>query len=111
MQAIAKAKGMYMSRGLNFEQILGWYLMNGIVISNDSRFLMAKVIDSTVGDDDWNPEKPDCWYVECAVGKNCLGWFLEQATVELPYLAWRRLKDEKNVLKFYETATFKRFAK
>lgn len=111
MNAIAEAKALYMVRGLNFEERLGWYLMNGIVITRPDRFVMAKPIRSSVGDDDWQAgDAADCWYVECAVGKGCLEWFLLQAPYRLPRLAWRRVKDKENRLKFYDTATFERLA-
>ena len=108
MNAISEAKALYMIRGLNFEERLGWYLMNGLVIVQPERFLMAKPIRSSVGDDDWNAPDADTWYVECAVGKGALEWFLCQAPYRLPKLAWRRVKDKENRLKFYDTATFER---
>lgn len=110
MTAIQEAKAMHEELGLNFETILGWYLMNGVVISTPDRFLMAKAIRSSVGDDDWNHPDADCWYVACAVGKGSLEWFLLQAPYRLPKVAWRRLNDPSNRLKCYNVDAFERFA-
>ncbi len=110
MTAIQEAKQMFEARGLNFEEQLGWYLMNGVVVSLPDRFLMAKPIRSWVGDDDWNHPDADCWYCHVAVGKNCLEWFLMQAPYRLPKLAWRRVKDNANRLRCYNTSDFERFA-
>lgn len=110
MKPIYEAKQMFAEHGLNFEEQLSWYLTNGVVISREDVFLMAKPIDLAKGDDSWCPEKPDCWYVHCAVGKRSPRWFLEQAPYSLPYLAWRRIRDSKNDLRVYNTKTFERFA-
>ena len=113
MHAIAEAKRMYAERGLNFEERLGWYLTHGLVVSREDRFLMAKAVNSKHGDkadDTWDEPNPDCWYVECAVGQGCLEWFLMQAPIRLQKLAWRRLKDGANKLKYYPTSAFERFA-
>ena len=110
MTAIMEAKQMYAKLGLDFERDLGYYLTNGHVISMPDKFIMFKSIDSAKGDDDWNPANPDTWYVHMAVGKGALRWFLEQAPVKLPLLAWRRLKNfPKNPLRFYPFAQFSRF--
>lgn len=108
MKAINEAKTMFALKGFNFEQHLAWYLQSGIVISRDDRFLMAKKINHARGDDEWNPEDADAWYVHCAVGKGSLEWFLLQAPVRLPYLCWRRIKQGENRLKCYRTETFER---
>ncbi len=102
---------MFKRAGLNtFERDLCWYLEHGLVISRPDRFIMAKLIDSTKGDDDWHPAKPDCWYVHAAVGRGCLEWFLKQSPIRMPKIAFRRLKDGANRLRFYNTNTFERFA-
>lgn len=110
MHAIHEAKQMFVERGLNFEQRLCWYLENGLVVVRPDRFLMAKPIRSWVGDDDWNAPDADCWYVDCAVGKGSLEWFLLQAPYRLPKLAWRRTKAKDNVLKYYPTDKFERLS-
>lgn len=110
MSAIQEAKAMFEAKGLNFEQQLAWYLTNGLVVCQHDRFLMAKAIRSEVGDDDWNHPDADCWYVNCAVGKGCLEWFLMQAPHRLPKIAFRRLRDPANKLKCYNTSDFERFA-
>ncbi len=110
MKPIYEAKKMFMERGLNFEEQLSWYLTNGVVLSFEDRFLMAKPIELAKGDDNWNPENPDCWYVHCAVGKDCLKWFFNQAPYRLPYIGWRRNKDGNNRFRVYHASTFERFA-
>lgn len=110
MQAIQEAKALFQERGLSFEERLGWYLQNGVVISTPERFIMGRMINSQRGDVDWNPDDADCWYVEVAVGKSCLEWFLCQAPIRLPKLAWRRFKDPEERLRCYNTSTFERFA-
>ena len=112
MTALLEAKKMYANLNLNFERDLGFYLTNGVVFSLPDRFIMAKSIVKEHGDDLWNEANPDAWYVHCAVGKNALRWFLGQAPVKLPYLAWRRLKNfPQNTLRIYPTEQFARFAK
>ena len=112
MNAIIEARELYAKHGLNFERDLGFYLTNGVVISLPDKFLMAKTIVKEHGDDLWNEASPNAWYVHCAVGKNALRWFFDQAPVKLPYLAWRRLKNfPQNPLRIYPTEQFARFAK
>lgn len=110
MKPIYEAKKMFMDLGLNFEEQLSWYLTNGVVLSFEDRFLMAKAIVASEGDDCWNPQNPDCWYVHCAVGKDCLKWFLNQAPYKLPYIAWRRNRGRGNKFRVYNASTFERFA-
>lgn len=112
MNAILEAKAMYERHGMkHFEQDLQYYLVNGVVISRPDRFLMAKVINSTrLDDDEWNPPDADTWYVHCAVGRGALEWFLKQAPIRLPKLAWRRFKNGANRLRCYNTDAFERFA-
>lgn len=110
MNAIMEAKALYAQHGLDFERDLGFYLTNGLVVSRPDRFLMAKLIVKEEGDDCWNPEKPDSWYVHVAVGKGALEWFLLQAPIRMPYLSWRRFKNGKNDLRTYRTEQFERFA-
>jgi hypothetical protein len=111
MTAILEAKQMFLSKGINFEEHLNWYLTNGVVISYKDKFLMAKPIVESEGDDCWNPKNPDCWYIHCAVGNGCLAWFFKQAPFMLPKLAWRRIKDKDNSLRVYNSATFERLVK
>lgn len=110
MNAILQAKRLYAEQGRNFEERLGWYLMHGLVVSREDRFLMAKPINSKVGEADWCPETPDTWYVEMAVGKGALEWFLLQAPYRLPKLAFRRIKKPNAPLKFYSTDQFERLS-
>ena len=102
---------MFEERGLNFEQQLGWYLMNGIVVCRPDRFLMVKPIRSWVGDDDWNAPDADTWYCHVAVGEGALKWFLSQVPYQLPKVAWRRVKDPSNRLRCYNTNDFQRLCK
>jgi len=108
MNAIVEAKKIFAERGINFEERLGWYLMNGVVISTPERFIMAKAIRKDVGPDDWNPDKPDCWWVDLAAGKGSIRWWLEQAPFKLPFIGWMRSKQAGNRLKFYSTDAFQR---
>ncbi len=110
MNAIMEAKQLYAKHGLDFERDLGFYLTNGLVVSRPDRFLMAKTILASEGDDSWNNPNPDTWYVHCAVGKGALEWFLLQAPFRLPKLAWRRFKDSKQTFRIYSTDQFERFA-
>ena len=110
MNAILEARQLYERHGLDFERDLGFYLTNGLVVSRPDRFLMAKLIEKDMGDDSWNSKNPNTWYVHVAVGKGALEWFLMQAPVRMPYLAWRRFKNGKNDLRIYETDRFERFA-
>jgi hypothetical protein len=111
MSAVFQAKKMFLDKGINFEEQLCWYLENGVVLSFKDRFIMAKPIVAKDGDDSWNPKSPDCWYIHCAVGSNCLSWFLEQAPFKLPKLAWKRIKSKDNALRVYNSSTFERFVK
>lgn len=108
MKAINQAAAIYAKAGFSFEQSLGWYLLHGVVISTPDRFLMAKAVRKEVGESDWNPDNPDCWYVAIAVGKGCLKWFLEQAPFRLPYLAWARMKAKGNPVRIYRAERFAR---
>ena len=109
MNAIQEAKELYKKHNLSFERDLCFYLQHGVVISRPDRFLMAKLINSSLGNDDqWNPLNPDCWLVQCAVGRGSLEWFLLQAPLRMPKSAFRRYKDRQNKLKVYNTNTFER---
>lgn len=109
MNAILEARKLYAEHGLDFERDLGFYLTNGVVVSRPDRFIMAKPIVSKDGDDSWNDEKADCWYVHCAVGRGALEWFLMQAPFRLPFIAWRRFKNKNNPLKIFSTSKFERY--
>lgn len=101
MKAVNEAYLMFAQRGLDFCQQLAWFMEHGVVVCAGDRFIMAKPIDSSKGDDEWDSESPDCWYVHCAVGRDCLKWFVGQAPFHLPKVAWRRSKDRDNKLKVY----------
>lgn len=112
MNAIFQAKKMYEDKGLNFEQDLGYYLTQGVVVSEHDRFLMAKPVRKEIGEKDWHPEKPDCWHVHVAVGKGYLKWFFEQAPFHLPFISFSRFKsrDDGRMEHVYPIERFKRFA-
>ncbi len=110
MNAIMEAKQLYAKHGLDFERDLGFYLTNGVVIARPDRFIMAKPIVAAEGEDCWNPEKPDTWWVHCAVGKGALEWFLLQAPFRLPFIGFKRFKDKKQTARIYSTNTFERFS-
>ncbi len=109
MNALYQAKKLYSKHGLSFERDLCHYLEHGIVVAHPDRFLMAKAINKDLGDDVWNPEFVNSWYVQIAVGKDCLKWFLSQAPYQLPFVAWRRWKAKGNPIKYYPTESFARF--
>lgn len=111
MRPILEAKRLFAERGLNFEEQLGWYLLNGLVVSDDEHFMMAKPINHLRGDDEWNVEDATGWYCHVAVGSGGLTWFLNHVPYRLPYVCFRRLKDPSNKLKCYNTSTFERLAR
>ena len=103
-----EAKKLYQDHNLDFERDLSFYLVNGVVISRPDYFIMAKAIDSRLGEASWHPQAPDCWYVACAVGRKTLAWFLSQAPYQLPLIAWKRFKSLNNPLKIYSAERFAR---
>ena len=94
MSPIEQAKSYYQSKGWSFEQDLGFYLCHGYVFSTPDRLLLAKPVRKEIGESDWHPSNPDCWYVHYAAGKNTLNWFVAQAPFFLPYMGWMRNKGE-----------------
>jgi hypothetical protein len=111
MKPIYEAKKIALEAGKNFEEELAFYLEHGGVISLPDRFIMGRAIQLSLGEDVINPPNPDCWYVHCAVGKNSVLWFCNQAPFRLPYLAWRRNNDESGTLRVYNTDTVERLAR
>jgi len=97
---IFKAKEIFTSLNLNFEEQLGWYAANAYAICEPGLFLLFKPIEIEAGDDQWNAPNPDCWYVHCAVGE--LGAILSRAPYALPKVAFRRWKQKGNPLKVYD---------
>ena len=95
MTPIEQAKAHYVKHGLNFEQDLGYYLVNAYVVAAPDRFMMFKPVRAEIGEADWFPAQPDAWYVHYAAGKRCLEWFLGQAPFFLPKIAWMRDKGLK----------------
>lgn len=104
MSPVAEAKAYYISRGWNFEQDLGFYLLNGYVFSTPDRFLMAKPVRKNIGEADWHPECPDCWYVHYAGGKDCLDWFVNRAPYMLPFIGWTRNKGKNQGFRAYPSS-------
>jgi hypothetical protein len=69
LSPIEQAKAYYQSKGWSFEQDLGFYLCHGYVFSTPDRLLLAKPVRKEIGEADWHPSQPDCWYVHYAAGK------------------------------------------
>ncbi len=103
MSPIEEAKAYYQSRGWSFEQDMGYYLCHGYVFSTPDRLLLAKPVRKDVGQDDWHPDTPDCWYVHYAAGRNALEWFVAQAPYFLPYMGWTRNKGRNDRFRAYPT--------
>jgi hypothetical protein len=104
MKPIEQAKAHYLVHNLDFEQDLGWYLLNGYVFNTPDQFLMFKPIDSSLGEKSWFPANPDAWYVHYAAGKHSLFWFINKAPYELPKIAWMRNKGASaQQLKVYDS--------
>lgn len=103
MSPIEQAKAYYQSRGWSFEQDLGYYLCHGYVFSTPDRLLLAKPVRKDVGQEDWHPDTPDCWYVHYAAGRNALEWFVAQAPYFLPYMGWTRNKGRNDRFRAYPT--------
>jgi hypothetical protein len=96
--------------GRLFEQQLGNYLIHGYVYSGDDAFIMARPIEKKHADkfDDFNfkHQKPDCWFVFYASGRNKIKRFQELAPYKLKYVAWHRLFGD--TLKIYDWHYFRR---
>jgi len=104
MKPIEQAKAHYLSHNLNFEQDLGYYLLNGYVHSTPEQFIMFKPIEAKDGEKSWNPVTPDAWYVHYASGNNSLFWFINKAPYYLPNIAWMRNKGASaQQLKVYDS--------
>ena len=103
MSPIEQAKAYYQSKGWSFEQDLGFYLCHGYVFSTPDRLLLAKPVRKEIGEADWHPSEPDCWYVHYAAGKGALQWFVGQAPFFLPYLGWTRNKGYNRIFRAYPT--------
>lgn len=111
MNAVFSAKKMFLEKGLNFEEQVGWYLCHGFLINRPDCFLMAKPINAERGDGEWDVRDADCWYVHCLVGKLNLEQLISYGGYTLPKVAWRRMKDKNNALRVYNWRNFKRLAK
>lgn len=103
MNPIEEAKSHYKSKGWSFEQDLGFYLCHGYVFSTPDRLLLAKPVRKDVGESDWHPDSPDCWYVHYAAGKGVLSWFVAQAPYSLPFMGWMRNKGCNDGFRAYPT--------
>lgn len=104
--AIAQAKALYSQHGLDLNRELSDYLDFGYVFSTPDRLLLARPIDP-VNWREWKPKNPTCWYVQLAVGKNCLKWFCDRMPYQLPFLAWMRVfKNEDHRLRVFPTDRF-----
>tara|TARA_R110000868_G_scaffold1088_2_gene8325 strand:+ start:394 stop:735 length:342 start_codon:yes stop_codon:yes gene_type:complete len=103
LNPIEEAKDYYKSKGWSFEQDLGFYLCHGYVFCTPDRVLLFKPIRKDIGESDWHPDEPDCWYVHFAVGKDALSWFMDKSPHYLPFIAWARDKGSNGKLRVYET--------
>jgi len=100
---IEAAQAYYRSQGWSLEQDLGYYLCQGYVFSAPNRLLLAKPVRKEVGEPDWHPETPDCWYVHYAAGDGALEWFVKQMPYYLPFLGWTRNKGVNREFRAYPT--------
>jgi hypothetical protein len=100
MNAIDKAKALYAKHGGNFEDTLTEHLLNGIVISSPLWFLMLKAVELETGG--------KAWLIECAVGN--MKSLASIISIELPYIAFCRVKNGKKKFKVYKTDRLLRLA-
>lgn len=86
------------------------YLRWGIVYSGPGIFMMYKMVNSEIGDpiNQWNPEKPDAWFIKWASGHGCITHMISMCMPRLPKLIFYRHKNgEDSEMKTYD---FKKFA-
>lgn len=91
MTAYEIAKDMYKSKGLDLDEEILLYAKHEYLHISPENFIMARLC-------------PDYWFVQVAVGKGSLRFFLElmPASQYRPMVAWARgLRSE--TIKFYDT--------
>jgi len=111
MKPVYEAKKLALELGVCFEKELVTHLSHGIVVSLPDRFIMARPIQLSLGDEVLDPPQPDCWLITCAIGKKCLLWFNDQLPMKLPYMAWRRHNDKSNRFRCYNVRSLERLAR
>ncbi len=79
MTIYEEVKSLYSQVGIDFVEDLRHYAEYGYIFSGQTYFLMGKQVG-------------EGWYIQVAVGRNCLQKFLELMPFELPYVGWRRMK-------------------
>lgn len=90
MIAIDEAKALYRTAGRDLNRDLSDFLDCGYVFATPDRLLLARPIQRA----DWRrwvtPAEADAWFVQLAVGRGSIRWFVEQMPVWLPWIAHRR---------------------
>tara|TARA_Y100000310_G_scaffold158249_1_gene157669 strand:+ start:465 stop:818 length:354 start_codon:yes stop_codon:yes gene_type:complete len=71
-----------------FEEVLGTYMMNGLVHSTDDVFILARQAEWKDGAMYSGKIKPNTWFVQLAAGD--MSKFLKVAPRKLRYVAWQR---------------------
>jgi len=78
-----------------FEQLLCVYIKEGLVLSTDGSFLLARRGYWNGEDLYYGAVDPNCWVAQLAAGENPFNRFLEIAPEPLEYVAWQRRGREK----------------
>ena len=100
MRAIDQARMLYVEHSRDdFDKILAEHLHDGIVISSPMWFMMLRA-------EKW--EQGMVWFIECAVGN--LGELARAIAIELPYIAFCRVKNGKKQTKIYPANRLLRLA-
>jgi hypothetical protein len=90
------ACAIYAEKSLDFEQILAEYAKNAYVYITPECIILA------------DTHGADTWFIEFAIGKDCLFHFLEMAPFELEKVAWKRGLRQNSRLKIYNFKNLKR---
>lgn len=108
--AIQQAAELYEQNGLVLSRDLEYYLKFGYVFCTPERLLFAQEIKLADKGASWtNPGEGDTWFVQLAVGKNCIPWFINQAPYPRKWVAWfRQFKDPGGRLHFHDFEKLKR---
>lgn len=83
-------------KGEPFEAMVGAFLRDGLVVSNDQEFLLARevsVVDGEVVQARNAP--PNAWLVQLAAGRNPFRRFLGLAPRKREFVVWQRRGDAR----------------
>ena len=108
--AIQEAAELYEANGLSLARDLEYYLKHGYVFCAPDRLLLAQEIKREDEGRSWTaPGTGDTWFVQLAVGKDCVSWFIQQAPYSRKWVAWfRQFKNPGGKLHFYDFEKLKR---